>query len=84
MATNYKTQAVADLAAEITAAGFRAFIAKSGTYGFYTDDNGSRVVSFQYDIEGITFSGNYKTESPRTTGKAWNFSVAPISAVAWP
>lgn len=71
MATNYKTEAVAQLAAQITAAGFRAFIAESGTHGFFTDEKGSRVVSFQYDLGGISFSGNYRTDSPRTTGTGW-------------
>jgi len=67
----YKTEAVAELAQTIKAAGFRVFIAKSGTYGFYTDEAGSRVVSFQFDLGGFKFSGNYKSDQPRQTGTGW-------------
>jgi len=71
MKTNYKTEAVRELAAEIKKSGFRVFIAKSGTYGFYTDEAGSRVVSFQYDLCGFKFSGNYMTDQPRSCGTGW-------------
>lgn len=72
MQTNYKTQATAELAQRIRAAGFRVFIAKSGTYGFYTDAEGTRVVCFQFDLGGFKFSGNYKTSNPRSTGTGWS------------
>lgn len=71
MQTNYKTEAVQQLAAEIKNAGFRVFIAKSGAYGFFTDAEGTRVVSFQYDLGGFKFSGNYVTDQPRSTGTGW-------------
>lgn len=64
----YKTEAVAQLAQEIKAAGFRVLIAKSGTYGFYTDEEGTKVVSFQYDLGGFKFTGNYKSKS---CGTGW-------------
>lgn len=67
----YKTEAVAKLAQEIKAEGFRVFIANSGTYGFYTDAEGSRVTCFQYDLGGFKFMGNYKSDQPRTTGTGW-------------
>lgn len=70
-APDYKTEAIKQLAAEIKRAGFRVFIAERGTYGFYTDTDGTRVVSFQYDLCGMTFSGNYKTSNPRGTGSGW-------------
>lgn len=66
--SNYKTEAVAQLAQEIKAAGFRVFIAKSGTYGFFTNEEASKVVSFQYDLGGFKFSGNYKSKS---CGSGW-------------
>lgn len=66
--TSYKIEMVKELAEEIKAAGFRVFIAKSGTYGFYTDEEGSRVVSFQTDLGGMKFSGNYKSKS---CGTGW-------------
>ena len=68
---SYKVEAVAQLAQEIKAAGFRVFIAKSGTHGFYTDAEGSKVVSFQFDLGGFKFTGNYKTSEPRSTGNGW-------------
>lgn len=64
----YKIEMVKELAAQIKEAGFRVFIAKSGTYGFYTDETGSRVVSFQADLGGMKFSGNYKSKS---CGTGW-------------
>ena len=78
MATNYKVQAIAELAAKIKAAGFRVFIAESGTYGFYTDEQGTRVVSFQYDLGGFRFSGNYKSNH---CGTGWGLGEsARVSA----
>lgn len=68
---SYKTEAVQELAQKIKAAGFRVFIAKSGTYGFYTDADGTRLVSFQFDLGGFKFTGNYKTDNPRRTGTGW-------------
>lgn len=65
---SYKTEAVRELAAQINAAGFRVFIAESGTHGFYTDAEGARVVSFQYDLGGFKFSGNYKSQG---CGTGW-------------
>lgn len=72
---SYKTTAIAELGKKIADAGFRVFIARSGTYGFYTDAEGSRVVSFQYDLNGFKFSGNYKTDNPRQTGNGWELEA---------
>lgn len=69
--SNWKVEATAKLAQDIKAAGFRVWLAKSGTYGFYTDETGSRVVSFQLDLGGFNFTGNYKTDQPRQTGTGW-------------
>jgi hypothetical protein len=71
MKADYKVEAVAQLAKEIKADGFRVFIAERGTYGFYTDEAGSRIVSFQFDLGGFRFTGNYKTDQPRSTGTGW-------------
>lgn len=73
--TNYKVEAIKELAADIVKAGFRAFIAERGTYGFYTDAEGTRVVGFQYELGGISFSGNYKTDQPCSTGSGWGFGI---------
>lgn len=78
---SYKIQAVKEVAAEIKKAGFRVFIAKSGSYGFYTDAQGSKVVSFQYDLCGVKFSGNYKS---KTCGTGWGMdSVFEFTAEAF-
>lgn len=71
MATNYKTEAIKELAADIKRAGFRVFIAENGQYGFFTDAEGTRVVSFQYDLPGFKFSGNYKSVQAKQCGTGW-------------
>lgn len=65
---SYKVKATQELAQEVKKAGFRVFIAKSGTYGFYTDSDGTKLVSFQYDLCGFKFTGNYKSA---TCGTGW-------------
>lgn len=71
---SYKVEAIKELAKNIKASGFRVFIAKAGSYGFYTDAEGSKVVSFQYGLGGYTFTGNYKTDQPRSTGTGWQLA----------
>lgn len=68
---SWKIEAVKDLAQHIKASGFRVFLAKNGNYGFYTDAEGSKIVSFQLDLGGFNFSGNYKTDMPRQCGTGW-------------
>lgn len=72
MMSNYKTEAIAQLAEQIAKAGFRVFIAKTGTYGFYTDAVGSKVVSFQYDFASFRYSGNYKSKK---CGTGWQLDT---------
>lgn len=66
----YKIEMVKELANQIKTEGFRVFIAKSGTYGFYTNQEGSKVVGFQAELGGVKFSGNYKSKS---YGAGWGF-----------
>lgn len=74
---SYKQEVIAKLAQEILAAGYRVFLAKSGEYGFYTDAEGTRVVSFQYGLcGGAEYSGNYKTEHPSQNGSGWGMYTA--------
>lgn len=71
------------LAATIKEAGFRAYIAEKGTYGFYTDAEGTRVVSFQFEFGAPKFSGNYNTSAPKSTGTGWVIGeVWPVDADA--
>lgn len=81
MHTNYKTEATIQLAREIKKAGFRVFIAASGTYGFYTDALGQRVVQFQFDLGGFTFNGNYKTDQPSQTGTGWRLEGSTFTGM---
>lgn len=53
------------------AKGYRAFLAESGTYGFYTDAEGTRVVCFQSSYSMPCVSGNYVTSCGRETGSGW-------------
>lgn len=68
---NYKQEAIAKLTQQIKHEGFRVFIAKSGTYGIFCNKEGTRVTSFQYDISGIRYFGNYVTDQPKRTGDGW-------------
>jgi len=71
---DYKRQKIQELASKLLSKGFRVFISKAGTYGFYTDRDGKRVVSFQSDLGGITLAGNYKTSAPHSTGTGWRIA----------
>lgn len=64
---NYKQQIILELAEKIKSEGFRVFIAEKGNYGFYTDNEGKRLVYFQMDLT-LTFSGNYESEN---NGRGW-------------
>lgn len=59
----------------ITAMGFRVFLAKRGHYGFITNDDGSRVISFSFS-DGPSLSGNYGPPS-RESGTGWRLSRSP-------
>ena len=63
----WKRDLIHQFALAAVAKGFEAFVAESGTHGFYT--NGERVVSFQIDYSSITLSGNY--EPHHGGGSGW-------------
>lgn len=67
----YEKQAALEIAEGAKREGFRVFLAERGTYGFFTDDSGTRVVSFQIGLQGPSFIGNYKTSAPKQTGTGW-------------
>lgn len=73
---SWKIEATKELAKNIKASGFRVFVSKDGegTYGFYTDAEGSKIVSFQLNLGGFNFTGNYKTDQPRSTGTGWQLN----------
>lgn len=78
---NYKKEALIALAMEIKAnTGYRVFLSeKVGcSHGFITNETGSRVVSFQYDIFGFRFSGNYKSKK---SGTGWVMDEVEVEHV---
>ena len=64
----YKQEAIKELATNLVNYGYDVYIAKSGTYGFYTD--GKKVISFSYQF-GIKVSGNYISTKPSQCGTGW-------------
>ena len=66
--TDYKRIATDELTAKLLAAGYRVFLAERGTYGFYTNSVGFPIVSFQNDLGGFSYSGNYRSSS---CGTGW-------------
>ena len=79
--SNYKKEAAVELANAIkTNTGYRVFLSeKVGcSHGFITNETGSRVVSFQYDLFGFKFSGNYKSKS---SGTGWVMDGVEIEHV---
>lgn len=67
---DYEKIQIDGLVNRLKSEGFQVFIAKRGTYGFYCWDY-SKVVSFQCDLGGINFSGNYQTNKAGETGTGW-------------
>lgn len=59
----------------IKAMGFRVFMAERGYYGFITNDEGSRVISFSFS-DNPSLSGNYGPPS-RESGTGWRLSRSP-------
>lgn len=72
---NRTQQLIKDFADTLHRLGFVVYLAKSGTYGFYTDGTGSRAVSFQEKFGRITLHGNYKAS--RESGTGWEIADAP-------
>lgn len=74
MGYEYQKQRAAEIAAQIKAQGFRVFLAEQGTYGFFTDEEGTRVVSFQVNGLRDSVGGNYRASEPQKTGNGWQIS----------
>ena len=56
----------------IKAQGFRVWVAKSGTYGFYTNKEETRVVYFQAGLSGYEMSGCYRSTC---SGSGWRLGI---------
>lgn len=72
----YATERATDFAQHIKALGFRVFMAERGHYGFFTNADGSRVVSFEFDGLEEKLSGNYGPPS-RESGTGWRLELVP-------
>lgn len=64
---NYDEKEALDFAYRIKALGFRVFLAEKGTYGYVTDETGSRVMCFSGTIWG-GLSGNYVANRGSVSG----------------
>lgn len=79
---SYKQEIFAEVAQQIKKEGFRVFVADSGTYGFFTDTEGTRVISIGMDFTQVKASGNYKTNQPKLTGTGWGITDNVITGHA--
>lgn len=74
---DHRQTSARDFAQFVTGLGFKAYLAKDGTYGFITDDSGQRVMSFSFtDVGGGSLSGNYGPPSTKS-GTGWRLEQAP-------
>jgi hypothetical protein len=71
---DYEKEAITELVTRIQKQGLKVYLAEKGTYGFYTNSEGSRLVSFQCCLGGLSFSGNYITDAPKMCGQGWQIS----------
>jgi hypothetical protein len=67
--STYEREYFLNVAQRITACGFTVYEAEQGTYGFYTDNAQTRVVSFGIRLGVLEFSGNY--EPNKENGSGW-------------
>lgn len=77
---NVKT-AASNFAYYIKGLGFTVYLAKSGTYGFITDDTASRVLDFSF-TGGGSLSGNYGPPSQKS-GTGWRLEQEPHQLQTW-
>lgn len=71
MTRNERDRAEAlEVANRVKALGFRVWIAERGTYGFISDAEGSRVLSWSADGPWSNLSGNYGPPS-QESGTGW-------------
>lgn len=58
-----KQIAVLELAKQINSLGLTVYIAENGCYGFFTNSDGSRVISFEINFSWFNFSINHKSHN---------------------
>lgn len=75
MRTSDKAELLQPLADHLFKLGYHVYLSSGKDYGFFTDQTGDRVCSFQVDFYSVKFSGNYATDNMRSTGTGWR--IAP-------
>jgi len=50
-----------ELSNKIKSFGYPVYLSEKGNYGFFTNQNGSRIISFQIDYFFFNFSANHKS-----------------------
>ena len=76
----YQCELIKKVSQAIKDKGFRVFVSESGTHGFYSDSEGKRVVSFNWNTGGISFNGNYQSN---TCGTSWRLSYDKINITSF-
>ena len=73
--SNYKRKVALEVVRRAIAEGLRVFLAHDGKgdYGVFTDQAGTRVVSFQVGVGGPSFYGNYGPPS-LAAGTGWKIT----------
>lgn len=74
----YDVTETLEFAQRIKALGFTVYLAKSGTYGFITDETESRVLSFEHRCWKL--SGNYGPPS-KSCGTGWAHNDFSMNAL---
>lgn len=76
---SYQQDIIKEVANTLVGFGFTVYLSKSKTHGFYTNKQGSRVISFQTDLGVIKFSGNYKPSRESGTGWGMEYKTSPLT-----
>ena len=70
MKVSYRIEMINELVNMIQKENLRVFVAERGTYGFYTNNEGTRLVGFQVNPI-LSFSGKYKSKN---NGTGWQIT----------
>lgn len=62
MKTQHQTE-ITRLAKVLKSFGYDVYISESGTYGFFCNPDGSKLISFQIDYFFINFSANHRSNN---------------------
>jgi len=76
--TTTNEQRTAELVSKIKSFGYPVYLSEKGNYGFFTNADGSRVVSFQIDYFFFNFSTNHKSVGLGTGYRITRDEVCPL------